>query len=87
MTRKHSRLEQLDGNDSLSEASEDEKYSSIKHYLKNRWLGSAYQTFVDAIEVIDACDLQEVVRNIEKTEVLEFFSFLRDREPPCLLEP
>ena len=71
MTRKHSRLEQLDGNDSFNEASEDEKYSSIKHYLKNGWLGSAYQTFIDAIEVIDACDLQEDVRDVEKTKVLE----------------
>ena len=71
MTRKHSKLEQLDGNDSFNEASEDDKYSSIEHYLKNGWLGSAYQTFIDAIEVIDACDLQEDVRDIEKTKVLE----------------
>ena len=69
MARKHSRLEQLDGNTSFHE--EDEKYSSIRHYLKNGWLGSAYQTFVDAIEVIDACDLQEDVKVIEKTKVLE----------------
>ena len=67
MTRKHSRLEQLDGNDSFNEASVDDKYSSIKHYLKNGWLGSAYQTFIDANKVIDACDLEEDVRGIEKT--------------------
>ena len=71
IARKHSKLEQLDGKDSFNEASEYEKYSNIKHYLKNGWLGSAYQTFVDAIEVIDACDLQEDVGEIEKTKVLE----------------
>ena len=71
MARKHSKLEQLDGNDSFNEASEDEKYLSIKHYLKNGWLGSAYQTFIDAIEVIDSCNLQEDVKDVEKTKVLE----------------
>ena len=71
LTRKHSKLEQLDGNASDNEASDDKKYSSIKHYLKNGWLGSAYQTFIDALEVIDACDLQEDVKDVEKTKVLE----------------
>jgi hypothetical protein len=65
------KLEHLDGNNSLNEASEDEKYSSIKYFLKNGWLGSTYQTFIDAMEVIDAFDLQEDVGEIEKTKVLE----------------
>ena len=71
MARKHSKLEQLDGNNTVNEEPDDERYSSIEHYLKNGWLGSAYQTFVDANDVIDACDLTEDVRNIEKTKVLE----------------
>ena len=54
MTRMHSRMEQLDGNVTLGEGSdEDEKYLSIKHYLKAGWLGAAYQTFVDDIDLID----------------------------------
>ena len=100
MSRKHSKLEQLDGKTSIHEASEDEKYSSTRHYLKNGWLGSAYQTFVDATEVIDACDLHEDVRYIQKTKVLEarkcalpgsssleFFSSLGDPDPSPILEP
>ena len=71
MARKHSKLEQLDGNNTFNEESDDEKYSSIEHYLKNGWLGSAYQTFIDANDVIDACDLKEDVRGIEKTKVLQ----------------
>ena len=55
----------------LYEESDDEKYSSIEHYLKNGWLGSAYQNFIDANDVIDACDLKEDVRGIEKTKVLQ----------------
>ena len=55
----------------MNEESEDEKYSCFEHYLKNGWLGSTYQTFVDAVEVIDECDLQEDTRNLEKTKVLE----------------
>ena len=52
MARKHSKLEQLDGNNTFNEESDDEKYSSIEHYLKNGWLGSAYQNFIDANDVI-----------------------------------
>lgn len=69
----------------MNEESEDEKYSSFEHYLKNGWLGSTYQTFVDAVEVIDECDLQEDIRNLEIS--LEFFSLLRDPDPPSILEP
>ena len=39
--------------------------------MKNGWLGSAYQTFIDANEVIDAFDIHEDVIDIEKTTVLE----------------
>ena len=39
--------------------------------MKKGWLGSAYQNCIDANDVIDACDLKEDVRGIEKTKVLE----------------
>ena len=52
-------MEQLDGAVEDSDGYEDEKYDSIKHYPKGGWLGSAYKTYLDAIEVIDDCDLDE----------------------------
>ena len=73
MARKHSKIEQLDGNNSVSDASEedDEKYNCVKHYLNKGWLGGAYQTYLDAIDVIDESDLQEEVKVVEKRKVLE----------------
>ena len=76
MARKHSKLQQLNGNNSFKEASVDKKSSSIEHYLKNGWLGSAYQTFIDANEAIDAWDLQEDI--ISGSPSQELFSSIRD---------
>ena len=72
MARKHSKIDQLDGNVSVSYADDnDDKYHSIRHYLKKGWLGSAYQTFIDAMEVIEESDLNEEEKIIEKDNVLE----------------
>ena len=70
--RKHVDMVQLDGNDSLSEASEeDEKYLSVENYLKTGWLGSAYQRFLDAMNIIDECSLQVDMKTDERGKVLE----------------
>ena len=69
MSRKHSKLEQLDG--TVDESSEDETYRRMKHYLKKGWLGSAYQTFIDANDVIEGSDLNEEAKAEEKIKVLE----------------
>ena len=70
--RKHVDMVQLDGNDSLSEASEeDEKYLSVDNYLKTGWLGSAYQRFLDAMNIIDECSLQVDMKTDERGKVLE----------------
>ena len=72
MARKHSRIEQLDGNSSVNDASEedDEKYKYVKHYLHTGWLGGAYQTFLDAMDIINESDLNEELKVIEKEKVL-----------------
>ena len=72
MARKHSRIEQLDGNTSVNDASEedDEKYKYVKHYLHTGWLGGAYQTFLDAMDIINESDLNEELKVIEKEKVL-----------------
>ena len=72
MARKHSRIEQLDGNSSVNDASEedDEKYKGVKHYLHTGWLGGGYQTYLDALDVIDESDFKEEVKVIEKEKVL-----------------
>ena len=69
MSRKHSKLEQLDG--TVDESSEDETYRRMKHYLKKGWLGFAYQTFIYANDVIEGSDLNEEAKAKEKTKVLE----------------
>ena len=70
--RKHVDLVQLDGNDSLSEVSEeDEKYLNIETYLKTGWLGCAFQRFMDAINVIDESSLQADMKAEERGKVWE----------------
>ena len=67
-------MEQLDGSSSVCEDSEkekDEKYSRTDHYWKEGRLGSGYQTFLDAIEVIEACDMSEKEKEVKKEKVLE----------------
>ena len=74
MTRKHGNIEQLDGSSSMCEDSEkekDEKYSRTVHYWKELRLGFGYQTFLDAIEVIESCDMSENEKEVEKEKVLE----------------
>ena len=35
-----------------------------------RWLGGAFQSFIDANKVLEECDLSEDDKNIEKAKVL-----------------
>ena len=53
MSRIHSKIEQLDGN---CDHHEDEKYGGSKQYWKKGWLGGAYQSFIDAYDVIEESD-------------------------------
>ena len=74
MTRKHPKLEQVDGSTSISEDFEDnddEKYSSTVRYWKDGKLGTAFQSYLDAIEIIGTSNLTENCKDVEKSKVLE----------------
>ena len=71
-TRKHQKIEQLDGNNSADEdLDEDEKYSNTKKYWENGKLGTIFQDFIDANYIIENSELQEQCKTIEKTKILE----------------
>ena len=73
MTRKHSQIEQLDGNLSVvnEELYEDEKYADTEKYWKTGILSTVYQSFLDANEIVDGSDLIEKEKEDEKAKILE----------------
>ena len=71
ITRKHTIIEQLDGNDSVSdEMDEDDKYMKTVHYWEHGILGTVFQTYLDVMDVIEKSDLTEELKDLEKTKVL-----------------
>ena len=71
MTKKHAELEKLDGNTSIREDSEEiEKYSETIRYWKEGKLGTAFQSYLDAIGVIETSDFSEDFKYVEKSKVL-----------------
>ena len=69
ISRKHSKIEQLDG---LNDIKDDEEYDkNSKYYWKNGKISSVYQTFLDVNRVIEESDLIEHEKEIEKHKVLE----------------
>ena len=77
MTRKHLTVEQVDGNATLTDDDivEDDKYSDTCHYWKTGILGTSFQTFLDANEIIDSSNFSEEIKEIEKAKVLEARKF------------
>ena len=73
MSRKHSFIEQLDGNCSLSDEDKDDdhKYLETLQYWKSGKLSSVYQTYLDANEIIDESNFEEDVKKMEKEKILE----------------
>ena len=69
LARKHSKLEQLDGSSEIEES--DVKYEDTEHYWKNGWLGSVYQAFISANDIVDDSDMPEDVKTVEKAKILE----------------
>ena len=69
MSRKHSRIDQLDGHATVS--TDDEKYAGSKHYWMKGWLGGAYQSYLDAYDTIENCDFSEDEKNAEKIKLLD----------------
>ena len=73
MTKKHSMMEQVDGNATLMEDAlvEDDKYADTCHYWKTGRLGTAFQTFIDANTIIDSSNFPEEFKVTEKAKILE----------------
>ena len=72
MTRKHANIEQLDGSTSVSEdLEEDVKYFRTKSYLKEGRLGTSYQGFLDANDIVEKSDLSDKSKNTEKAKILD----------------
>ena len=68
MSRMHSRIDQLDGH--TDNCFNDEKYAGSNHYWMKVWLGGAYQSYIDAYDTIEECDLSEDEKNVEKEKLL-----------------
>ena len=73
MAKKHSRIPQLDGNieNDTDENFADDKYSSTKHYWARGYLGGGYQTYIDAVALVDEMELSMEEKNQEKNKILE----------------
>ena len=68
MSRKHLNIVQIDGN---NEDFEDEKYSGTDHYWKTGNLGTIFQTFLDANDILKKSDLSEENKAIENDKIVE----------------
>ena len=69
MAKKHSKLDQLDGN--FDENDDDENYKRTKHYWKTGFLGSGYQCFLDAEKLIEESDFDDADKEKEQIKLLE----------------
>ena len=88
MARKHCNLAQIDGNDTFTmDEIEDEKYAETLHYWKTGRLGTVFQCFLNANEIIENSNLESDLKTKEKVKVLEarklaFGNHYRNF-PPC----
>ena len=71
ITKKHGIIEQLDGNAVEIDELCVEKYEETKHYWERGWLGTGYQTFIDATKIIEGSELSEEVKRYEMDKLLE----------------
>ena len=69
ISRKHSTIEQLDGHN--EDNSDDVKYRNTEHYWVRGWLGSVYQNYIDANELIESSEISEGAKIIEKDKLLD----------------
>ena len=68
MDRNHANIEQLDG---CNDISEDTKYIRSRHYWKSGYLGTAYQSFLDVLDIIEESELSETEKVTEKQKALD----------------
>ena len=73
MARKHCNIEQFDGNVSVAsdEVDDDKKYSETYYYWKTGKLGTIFQSFIDANDIIGKINLEEEDKSKEKEKVLQ----------------
>ena len=69
MTRKHNTIDQIDGNS--EDIDDDKKYSGTHHYWKTGRLGTVFQSFLDANEIIETSNLEKEIKIKEKEKILE----------------
>ena len=53
------------------DSQDDNEYEGSKHYWKTGWLWSAYQSYLDAMEVLNKSELDISDKEEEKIKVLE----------------
>ena len=73
MTKKHANIEQVDGNETLmdDDLEEDTKYTETSHYWRTGRLGTVYQAFIDANNIIENSNLPEDVKKCEIKKILD----------------
>ena len=72
MANKQGNLEQIDGNETFAmDEIDDEKYAGTFHYWKTGRLGTVFQSFLNANEIIENSNHETNVETIEKVKVLE----------------
>ena len=73
MGRKHRNIEQLDGMENLvdEEADEDKTYLNTECYWKNGILGTSYQLYLDANQIIEESDFNAKEKEELKADILE----------------
>ena len=71
MGRKHGNIEQLDGMVNLAEEAEDKTYLNTELYWKRGVLGTSYQIYLDANDIIERSDFSEKEKEEEKAAILE----------------
>ena len=73
MTRKHNTIEQIDGNSTFDgeETQDDKQYSGTQYYWKTGRLGTVFQSFLDANEIIENSNLETETKIQDKEKILK----------------
>ena len=80
MTRKHCNIEQINGNIYVtSDKFYDKKYSETCDYWKTGKLGTIFQSFLDANDIIEENNLEEEVKIEEKEKILQACKSLKSK--------
>ena len=75
VSRKHRNIEQLDSGGCCDDVILDEKYMETENYWKCGKLGTIFQSYLDANEILEKSDLTEEEKVMEKNKVLEARKF------------